>query len=70
MFEKQSSILKALLVFVGVIFPLIGVFLALVIFLDLAPSSPVFCLIAIIKSDLLYIMFYKKPHEFVGDEIQ
>ena len=70
MFEKQSSILKALLVFVGVIFPLIGVFLALVIFLDLAPSSPVFCLIAIINSYLLYIMFYKKPHAFDGDEIQ
>ena len=71
MYAKQGSILKVILVFVGFIIPLIGIFFTLGPFFGLEPNYvPFYCLLLTMNSPLLYLWLQKRTHESEDDDIQ
>jgi len=60
-YEKQSSIIKVIIVFVGIILPLIGLFFTLGPFFGLESNYvPIFLLILTMNTLILYLWLQKK----------
>jgi ABC-type bacteriocin/lantibiotic exporter with double-glycine peptidase domain len=70
-YEKQSSIIKVIIVFVGIILPLIGLFFILGTLFGLESGYvPLYILILTMNTPLFYLWLQKRTHESEDVDLQ